>query len=137
MGISRDKLRDVDLKRNVNMRLVSEELPEIEAVTAEQIERVIADAVFGKFVILSNSDDEFIQAGECWSWGPPYEDAFCQDFLKRTGSEPYVLEYRDSSRGKLYRATKEMTDAEVKAAFVAYLHDKQQGLTQYDWIEVR
>ena len=42
------------------MKLTTEELPSIEAVTEADIERIFADEVFGKFVILSASDDCFI-----------------------------------------------------------------------------
>lgn len=57
---------------------------------------------FGKFAILSASDEAFIQAGCDWQPDPE-----CAAFLAAHGSDPWVLEYWEDSRQ--FRAAKHIT----------------------------
>jgi hypothetical protein len=114
------------------MKLTTEELPSIEAVTEADIERIFADEVFGKFVILSASDDCFIQAASVWS--PTKE---CTDFLQSTGSDPYCLEFRDSALGRLFSANEQVTLASVKSAFLDYLRGRTSWRDQFEWVEIQ
>jgi hypothetical protein len=115
-----------------NMKLTTEELPVIEAVTEADIERIFADEVFGKFVILSASEDSFIQAASVWS--PTKE---CAAFLQSTGSDPYCLEFRDGALGRLFSAHQEVTLTSVKSAFLDYLRGRTSWRDHFEWVEVQ
>jgi hypothetical protein len=110
------------------MKLTSEELPEILEVTEADIEQVFEDEVFGKFIILSATEDHFIQAACVWS-------PECDSFLERTGSDPYRLEYRDGGSGKMFAASENLTLDQIKAAFLDYLRGGNDWRCKHSWVE--
>lgn len=61
------------------MWLTTEEAGDVPEVTAEDIERILPDDAFGKFVILSASETSFIKAGCDWRPGQ-----WCQTFFGST-----------------------------------------------------
>ncbi len=72
------------------------------------------DSGRGEFVILSESDQVFIQAlGE--------------------GEGPYMVEYRDGGDDKHYQSAREVSKAEVEAAFCKYLNRDPSWLTDFQW----
>jgi hypothetical protein len=116
--------------RVLDMRLTTDDLPEIDPVTAADIEKVLGDEVFGKFVILSASAHVFIQAGCLWEPGPE-----SKRFIAETGSEPFRLEYKDGSTGRLYAAEVHVTLDQVKESFLAYLAGDDSWQSRFIWTE--
>jgi hypothetical protein len=113
------------------MRLTTDDLPEIDPVTAADIEHVLGDEGFGKFVILSASDEAFIQAACVWEPGPG-----SKQFIEETGSDPFRLEYRDGGSGRLFAAEGHLTLDQVKQAFLAYLAEDESWRSRFVWAEV-
>ena len=80
------------------MRFSSQNLPDMENVSAEFIERAFDDRAIGAFAHLWLSNDIFIQAGSKGrpsSCVPP-DDPHVKElwnFIQRTGSEPWTLQY--------------------------------------------
>jgi hypothetical protein len=114
------------------MMLTKEEYGDLPDVTALDIERILPEDAFGKFAILSASQDSFIQAGNDWQ---PGEE--CRRFLQENGSDPWILEYREGGSGRHYRAAGHVTLEQVRRAFLSYLAGRdewRQGLT---WEELR
>jgi hypothetical protein len=112
------------------MRLIPDDLPEMNEVTAAQIEQVLGDEAFGEFVILRRSEDAFIQAACVWEPG-----AETLQFLEQTGSDPFRLEYRDET-GPLLAADGSLTLAQVTQAFLDYLAGRTEWRDRYTWSEV-
>jgi hypothetical protein len=112
------------------MRLIPDDLPEVDEVTAAQIAQVLGDEAFGEFVILRRSGDAFIQAACVWEPGPG-----TRQFLQETGSDPFRLEYRDEAR-PLLAADENLTLAEVTQAFLEYLAGRTEWKDRYTWREV-
>jgi hypothetical protein len=110
------------------MRLTTEELGDVDDVTANDVERVLGDDAFGGFAILAKSDDVYMQAGNQWS-----ADAACEVFVQKYGSDPWVLEYRD---GKHFAADRNVTLDEVKRAFLSYLRGDPTWRTAFTWSEI-
>lgn len=68
----------------------------------------------GEFIILSESDEVFLQASG--------ED-----------DGPYVLEYREGSSDRHFRCTRGLTKAEVEDAFLKYLHRDPGWKNDFPW----
>jgi hypothetical protein len=117
--------------RRKPMRLITDDLLEIDKVTASQIEQVLGDDAFGKFVILEGSKGSFIQAACVWEPGQE-----SQQFLKETGSDPFRLEYREEESGRLFAADGNLTLAQVTRAFVEYLNGQTEWRDRFTWREV-
>ncbi|HVK18903.1 MAG TPA: hypothetical protein VM533_18375 [Fimbriiglobus sp.] len=113
------------------MRLTTEDLPEIDPVTASDIERVLGSEAFGNFVILYASDDAFIQATCMWEPGPG-----SKRFVEETGSDPFRLEYRDGDSGRLFAAEGRLTLDRVQQALLAYLVGEESWRSWFAWAEV-
>jgi hypothetical protein len=113
------------------MRLVTDDLPEIDGVTAAQIEQVLSDEAFGNFAVLEAADGTFIQTACMWE---PGEET--RAFLEATGSDPFRLEYRDEATGRIYAAEGLLTLAQVTQAFIEYLNGQEDWLTRFTWSEV-
>ncbi len=73
------------------MTLTTEDHDDIPDVDAATLDEVLRSDGFGKFAILSTSEEEFIQAGNDWQ---PNEQ--CRAFLHEHNSDPWLLEYRES-----------------------------------------
>ena len=114
------------------MLLTTEELVQIPDVTAADINQVLPTDAFGKFVILSASEDSFIQAGCDWQPSPE-----CQEFLEKHGSDPWLLEYRDGDSGRLFRVASHVTLDQVRRAFLSYLAGSEEWRHGSRWEERR
>jgi hypothetical protein len=75
------------------MRLMTEEIGDVPDVDAATLDEVLGYDAFGKFGILTKSDEEFIQT-DC-DWRP---DKAIGAFLAATGSDLWVLKYRKKGR---------------------------------------
>jgi hypothetical protein len=113
------------------MWLTTEETGETPHVTAEDIDRILPADGFGKFAILSASENSFIQAGNDWQ---PGEE--CRAFLRDHGSDPWVLEYRDGESGRQYRAIGHVTLDQVRQAFLSYLSGSRAWREMLGWREM-
>jgi hypothetical protein len=113
------------------MMMITEELGETQNVSAADIDRILATDSFGKFAVLSASDSVFMQAGNDWQPSPE-----CDAFLKRTGSDPWVLEYRDGESGTQYRALGQLTLEQVRLAFLSYLASSKDWHQAHTWNEL-
>lgn len=111
------------------MNLTTEELDEMLNVEAEILDEVLREDAFGKFVVLNASEEEFIQAGNDWQ---PTEE--CSAYLKEFDSDPWVLEVRVA--GRLYRAERYATLAQVRHVFGAYLTGKDWR-SSFKWSEIQ
>jgi hypothetical protein len=114
------------------MWLTTEEAGDVPEVTAEDIERILPDDAFGKFVILSASETSFIKAGCDWRPGQ-----WCQTLLREDEADPWLLEYRDGESGRQYRAVGHVTLDQVRQAFLSYLSGGRAWREMFDWREVR
>ena len=113
------------------MQLICEEnFPELHDVDAQTIAETLDSDCFGKFAILSRSEEDFIQAGSNWS---PTDE--CRQFLKDNGSDPWILEYRDPSAGRILRASGDVTLEQVKQAFLAYHRGASDWKSNFRWEE--
>jgi hypothetical protein len=110
------------------MQLTTEELPEIENVTTTDISRIFTEDAFGKFAILSASDKAFIQAGCVWDVGEE-----CAKFMEETGSDPFILEYRDAETGRVFAATTHLTLDQITEVFLEYLKGDDSWRSRYTW----
>jgi hypothetical protein len=109
-----------------SMMLITEDMGETPGVTVADIDRILSTDSFGKFAVLSASESAFIQAGNDWQPTPE-----CEPFLKKTKSDPWLLEYRDAESGKQYRAKGQLTLDQVRMAFLSYLAGTK------DWHQLR
>lgn len=112
------------------MWLTTEEAGDLPDVTAADIDHALADDNFGKFAVLSASEDDFIQAGNDWQ---PGEE--CRAFMTAHDSDPWVLEYRDGATGRLYRAGGRATLEQVLMAFRSYLAGGRAWRGAFAWGE--
>ncbi len=112
------------------MTLTTEDLGDVGEMDAAALDELLASDAFGKFAILSGSDEEFIQAGNAWEPG-----AACAAFLQTHGSDPWVLEYREG--GQQFRAEGQVTLEQVRQAFQSYLTGESQWRTGFAWEQAR
>jgi hypothetical protein len=117
-------------KKSPGMTLTTEDLGDIAGVTEADIDRLCADDAFGKFLVLSASKTDFLQAA-C-NWSPSAE---CKEFLKRTGSDPWLIEYHDPRSGKHYAAQGDITLDQVKEALIDFLRRGENWRTTFTWVE--
>ena len=111
------------------MMLTTEELSDVPDVNAATLDEMLASEAFGKFAILSASDEEFIQVGNEWEPG-----VTCAAFMQTHGSDPWVLEYRE--RGQQFRADGQVTLEQVRQAFQSYLVGGSEWRTALAWSEL-
>ncbi|GIJ50955.1 hypothetical protein Val02_78410 [Virgisporangium aliadipatigenens] len=111
------------------MTLTTEDLGAVPDVNAATLDELLVSDAFGKFAILSASDEEFIQAGNEWEPGEA-----CATFMQARGSDPWVLEYRE--RGQQFRADGQVTLEQVRQAFQSYLARGSEWYTALAWSEV-
>ncbi|MEV8516330.1 hypothetical protein [Dactylosporangium sp. NPDC051484] len=111
------------------MTLTTEVLNDVPDVNAATLDELLASDAFGKFAILSASDEEFIQAGNEWEPG-----AACVAFIQTHGSDPWMLEYRE--RGQQFRAEGQVTLEQVRQAFQSYLSGGSEWRTALAWREI-
>lgn len=107
------------------MRLSSEKLGDLINVAAADVERVFYDNSFGQFVILSISEESFIQAAS---------DA--TSFDRQHDYDPWVLEYRDGSTAKQFRARGDLSIEQVRQAFLSYLRGGDEWHRDFAWAEL-
>lgn len=81
---------------------------------AELINAFLNDADRGEFIILSQSDQVFIQAsGEC--------------------DDPYMMEYREGDGDHHFQCTQDVSKENVQAAFMKYLKGDNSWKTDVEW----
>ena len=110
----------------------------MENVSAEFIERAFDDNAIGTFAHLWLSNDIFIQAGSKGrpSNCVPPDDPLVKElwnFIQRTGSEPWTLQYIDGVARKEYQAQGYLTLEQVKTAFIEYLRTDGQWRQNLVW----
>ena len=123
------------------MRFSSQDLPDMENVSAEFIERPFDDNAIGTFAHLWRLHDVFIQAG---SEGRPSncvppDDPHVKElwnFIQRTGSEPWTLQYIDGVARKEYQAQGYLTLGQVKTAFIEFRRTDGQWRQNHVWEEL-
>jgi hypothetical protein len=124
------------------LRFSSQNLPDMEDVSEALIERAFEDKAIGMYAHLWLSDEVILQAGSRGTpstcCGPP-DDPLVEElrsFIRRTGSEPWTLEYIDGVARKEYQARGDLTLEQVKAAFVEYLRSGGDWRQDHDWEEL-
>lgn len=97
------------------MKLTCENAPPCSDVTEEAILKAfLDDDGRGSFIILSESDQVFIQAaGE--------------------GTGPYTLEYREGDETRHHQCLRQLARSEVQSAFLKYLRRDASFKTDYQW----
>ena len=126
------------------MRLSSQRLPELDAVTEADIERIIGGEDFGLFALLGDRGGDFIEAGYrgrpaawCFDYPPGSPERQIAEewraFKQRTGSEWWKIDYFDTASGEQYEAEGELTLDEVKRVFCEYLQGDDAWKLRYDW----
>src|SRR5688500_385676 len=111
------------------MTLTTEDLGDMPEVDAATLDEVLASDGFGKFAVLSASEEAFIQAGNDWQPGEA-----CRAFMGSQDSDPWVLEYRGG--GRLFRAAGPVTLEQVRRAFRSYLAGGPEWRTGFAWGEL-
>jgi len=111
------------------MMLTTEELGEVPNVEAAEMDDILASDGFGKFAILSVSEDVYLQAGNDWQ-----PDEACRAFLLAHDSDPWVLEFREDDRQ--YQATGRVTLDLVRQAFRFYLSGGSEWRGGFTWSEL-
>ncbi len=111
------------------MTLSTEELGNAPEVSAATLDELLTSDAFGKFAILSASDEQFIQAGNDWQPG-----AACAAFMATHDSDPWVLEYREDERQ--FRAEGRVTLEQVRQAFRSYLAGGSEWRAGLAWGEM-
>jgi hypothetical protein len=114
-------------ERRTRMILTAEEHEPVPEVTANALDSVLREEGFGTFVVLSASEEDFIQAATAWQ-----PDEASAAFLRMNHSEPWVLEYRSRSSGQ-FRAAASVTLDQVRTAFASYLSGDQAWRKWHDW----
>ncbi|MBL8798215.1 MAG: hypothetical protein JNM56_30250 [Planctomycetia bacterium] len=112
------------------MKLTTEELGDVPDVNAAVLDETLASDAFGKFAVLSASDDRFIQAGNDWQPGEA-----CRAFMQAHDSDPWLLEYREG--GPQFRAIGHVTQEQVRQAFRSYLAGGTEWRTGFAWREIQ
>jgi len=110
------------------MDLTTESGDVIDPITPDGLRQALGDDSFGKFAILSRSEDEFMQAGNNWNGSEE-----CARYLKETGSDPWILEFRENRKNK--RARGDRTLGEVIEVMIEYLEGGEEWRTRYWWVE--
>ncbi len=97
------------------MRLeCAQSIASADATEADIRQAFADDAGRGEFIILSESDEVFLQAsGE--------------------GGGPYALEYRQGSADRHFRCTRDLTKTEVERAFLQYLNRDPGWKNDFPW----
>lgn len=114
------------------MRLITERFGEVDDVTEEHLGRVLISP-FGKFAALLASEDDFIQCGYGYWWpGAEVDEASDVD---RDG-DALVLEYREGSSGRLFRARGRINRDTVLRAFLSYLGRGEGWQRAFQWQEL-
>ena len=108
------------------MTLTTENLGDVPVMDAAGLDDVLEPDAFGKFAVLSASEDAYIQAGNDWQPG-----AECEAFMAARGSDPWVLEY--SEGGRQFRAAGRVTLDQVRRAFRSYLAGGPEWRTGFAW----
>lgn len=108
------------------MILTTEEFGRVSDVDTAMLDEALGHDGFGKFAILNKSNEEFIQAG-C-DWQP---DDATSVFLAATGSDPWVLEYREG--GRQFSVEGHVTLDQVIRAFQSYLAGGSEWRFGFAW----
>lgn len=111
------------------MTLTTEDLGDVPGVDAATLDAVLEADAFGKFAILSASDEAFIQAGNNWGSG-----SLCRAFMAATRSEPWLLEYRED--GRQFRTGPWVTLDQAREAFRSYLAGGSKWRGVVEWCEL-
>ena len=111
------------------MTLTTEDLGDVPDVDGVTLDEVLLSDGFGKFAILSDSELEFIQAGNDWQ---PGEE--CRAFMQAHDSDPWVLEFREGKHQ--FRAASNVTLEQVRQAFGLYLAGRQEWRSHFAWSAV-
>jgi hypothetical protein len=109
--------------------LTTEDLGDVPDVDAAAMDEVLASDAFGKFAILSASEEAFLQAGNDWQ-----PDAACREFMEAHESDPWVLEYRED--GRRYQAAGRVTLDQVRQAFRSYVSGGSEWRAGFAWGEL-
>ena len=112
------------------MMLTTEEFGDLPDLDAKAIDDVLATDAFGKFAILSRSEEEFVQAGNDWHPGEA-----CTEFMVAHDSDPWLLEYHES--GRQLRAAEHVTLDQVRQAFRSYLAGETDWQSAFAWDELK
>jgi hypothetical protein len=111
------------------MTLSTEDLGDVPDVDAAALDEVLASDGFGKFAVLSASEEAFIQAGNDWQPGEA-----CRAFMAAHDSDPWVLEYHEG--GRQFRAVGQVTLEQVRQAFRSYLGGRLEWRARFAWGEL-
>jgi hypothetical protein len=111
------------------MMLITEDMGEMPDVDAAAMDALLVSDGFGKFAVLSASDEAFIQARNDWQ-----PDAACKAFMQTHDSDPWVLEYREGERQ--FRAAGNVTLGQVRQAFRSYLAGGAEWRSGFAWCKL-
>ena len=113
------------------MTLTTEDAGDVPEVTSADIDNVLSSDAFGAFAILAASETDFIQAGNDWLPSPA-----CEQFMQQSGSDPWVLEYRESASDRQFRAADWVSLDQAIRAFHSYLAGTHEWRTDFEWNEI-
>lgn len=113
------------------MILTGEDLPAIHQVTQKHVAAVFDESDFGKFLVLARNENDFLQTACLWEPNPE-----CNQFLQRTESLPYSLEYKDKSTGEMFAAQGWLTLQEIQKAFSEFLRGTDHWKQNKVWTKL-
>ena len=118
---------EVSAAKGRKMTLTTEDLGDTPDIAAAEMDALLAEDSFGKFVILSTSEEQFIQAACEWEPTPETEA-----FLALHRSDPWILEYRQAD-GRQFQANGHVTLDQVRGAFAGYLAGDEHWKQLFKW----
>jgi hypothetical protein len=123
------------------MELTSENLPAIKNVSEADIERAFADGSLGRHAQIRASEECAISAackGTPSNCVPPDhpEVKGHWEFIRRTGTEPWYMEYVDSGGVRECPLESYFTLEQVKQTFIGFLGNDPSWRRAYSWVPV-
>lgn len=110
------------------MRLTTEDMDEVLAPSEGVVDEILSSDAFGKFAILSATDDKFIQIASAWT---PSKD--CQAFMSEHRSDPWILEIRDGAPETHLQAKGFVTLETAREAFKEFLKGGKDWAKKFEW----
>jgi hypothetical protein len=111
-----------------SMKLTTEDAAEIESPSADDIDATLVGDSFGSYAILERTPDDYIQIGNAWQ-----PDGATKEFIAKTGSDPWILEYHVPDVDCNRRADGFVTLDDARRAFKLFCSGDVSWREWYTW----
>lgn len=110
------------------MKLITEDSRVIEFASAGDIDATLIDDSFGSYAILERAADDYVQIGNGWQ-----PDNATKEFLAKTCSDPWILEYHLPGSGCNQRAVGFVTLDDARRVFKLFHAGDVSWRDWYAW----